>query len=331
MNTNITGYLEGMDFGELQQFDEMAVLPVFTNNEGVIEYITLKEAIGEKLIDITEIDDSGVVPEVKVKNHAEIPVLLLDGEELLGAKQNRIVNTTILLKEKSETIIPVSCVEQGRWSDTSKNFEYSDRIASYQLRNVKSASVKRSVENLGRYSSDQRAVWDEVHKLQDKTEVHSPTSAMGDVYEAKSYDLENYIKAFELVEGQKGLLVFINGKIMGLDVISSKSAYKILHKKLIKSYALDSMVQKGDKKIRSNINRDMADKFIKEIIISEETKNESVGYGYDYRFASDSYVGSTLVFNDEVIHASFFKSLEIDDDEIGGMARSKMRANLRHS
>ena len=128
----------------------------FTNNDGVTEYITLKEAIGEKLIDITEIDDSGVVPEVKVKNHAEIPVLLLDGEELLGAKQNRIVNTTILLKEKSETIIPVSCVEQGRWSDTSKNFEYSDRIASYQLRNVKSASVKRSVENLGRYSSDQR-------------------------------------------------------------------------------------------------------------------------------------------------------------------------------
>jgi len=162
-----------------------------------------------------------------------------------------------------------------------------------------------------------------------KTEVHSPTSAMGDVYEAKSYDLENYIKAFELVEGQKGLLVFINDEIIGLDVISSRSAYKILHKKLIKSYALDSMVQKGDKKIVSNINLDMADKFIKEIVKSEETKNESVGYGYDYRFASDSYIGSTLVFNDEVIHASFFKNLEIEDEKIGGMARSRTRVNLR--
>jgi hypothetical protein len=322
-------YFKGMEFGELQQFDEMAVLPVFTSNIGSIEYLTLKEAIGEKLIDITEIDDSGVVPELEVRNNVEIPVLLLDGEELLGAKQNRIVNTTILLKEKSETIIPVSCVEQGRWSDTSKNFMYSDRIASYQLRNVKSASVKKSVENLGRYSSDQRAVWDEVHKLQDKTEVHSPTSAMGDVYEAKSYDLESYIKVFELVEGQKGLLVFINGEIIGLDVISSRSAYKILHKKLIKSYALDSMVQKGDKKIVSNINLDLVDKFLKEIMKSEESKNESVGYGYDYRFASASYIGSTLVFNDEVIHASFFKSLEIEDEEIGGMATSRTRANLR--
>ncbi len=48
---------------------------------------------------------------------------------------------------------------------------------------------------------------------------------------------------------------------------------------------------------------------MEEIITSEETVNESVGYGSDYRFASDSYVGSTLVFNNEVIHASIFKSL----------------------
>jgi hypothetical protein len=76
------------------------------------------------------------------------------------------------------------------------------------------------------------------------------------------------------------------------------------------------------------MNANMAE-YLKEIVISEETKNESVGYGYDYRFASDSYIGSTLVFNDEVIHASFFKSLEIEDEEIGGMARSRTRANLR--
>ena len=156
MNAIMTGYFNGMKFGELQQFDEMAVLPFFTSNNGSIDYLTLKEAIGEKLINITEIDDSGAVPEVKVTNHAELPVLLLDGEELLGAKQNRIVNTTILLKEKFETIIPVSCVEQGRWSDSSKNFEDSDRIASYQVRNVKSASVKKSVENGGKDRLNQK-------------------------------------------------------------------------------------------------------------------------------------------------------------------------------
>ncbi len=107
------------------------------------------------------------------------------------------------------------------------------------------------------------------------------------------------------------------------------SAYKDLHKKLIKSYALDAMIQKDNKKTKSDINVEMAQKFLKEIIKSEESKNESVGYGFDYRFASDSFIGSSLVCMDEVIHASFFKSLEIKDEEIGGMARYSQRANLR--
>ncbi len=45
------------------------------------------------------------------KNHTEIPVLILDGSELKGAKQNRIVNISILLKKNFEIIIPVICVE----------------------------------------------------------------------------------------------------------------------------------------------------------------------------------------------------------------------------
>ncbi len=101
MNDIMTEYFKGMEFGELQHFGEMAVLPVFTGNEGTVEYLTLKEAMNRELLEITEVDDSGSVPELKVTNHAEIPVLILDGEELMGAKQNRVVNTTILLQENS--------------------------------------------------------------------------------------------------------------------------------------------------------------------------------------------------------------------------------------
>ena len=328
MDDLMVKYVKGLEFGELQQFGMMGVLPVFNKNSGYEEYLTLKEAMAQDLLKISELNDSGAVPELKVMNNAECPVLILDGEELMGAKQNRIVNTSILLREKFETIIPVSCVEQGRWSYTSKNFQDSDRIASSQLRNVKSTSVKHSVESSGEYLSDQGAVWNEVHKLEDKMEVNSPTSAMGDVYEAKTTDLQEFVEAFELMEGQKGLLVFIGRKIIGLDVVSNESAYKDLHKKLIKSYALDSMVDK-DKKIKSDIDIDIAHEFINEILKSNESKNESVGYGFDYRFASRSYTGSSLVYKDTVIHASFFKTIEEEEEEIGKMASYNTRANLR--
>lgn len=329
MDDVMVEYIKQMEFGELQIFGEMGVLPVFSGEMGGIEYITLKEAMGKELLEITEVNDSGAVPLLKVSNIANVPVLILDGEELMGAKQNRVVNTTILLRENFDTIIPVSCVEQGRWSYSSKNFQDSDRLASYKVRNIKSASVKRSVEASGTYNSDQGAVWDEVNNLQAKMECHSPTMAMGDVYDAKIDDLKDYVNAFELLKDQKGLLVFINGEIMGFDVISSPSAYRDLHQKLIKSYALDAMVQKPDKKSGSDVNVDMVNDFIEEILKSEESKNESVGYGTDHRFASEGYIGSSLVFEEHVIHASFFKNLDIKDDEVGGMARYSTRAHLR--
>ena len=326
MDEMMAKYLNGLEFGNLQQFGVMGVLPVFNKYPEHQGYLSLKDAMNQNLLKITELNDSGAVPELKVMNKAEIPVLILDGEELMGAKQNRIVNTSILLREKSETVIPVSCVEQGRWSYTSKNFHDSDRIASSHLRNVKSTSVKLSVESSGEYLSDQGAVWNEVHKLQSNMEVKSPTSAMGDVYDAKSTDLNEFVGAFKLIQGQKGLLVFIDGEIIGLDVVSNESVYKDLHEKLIKSYALDSMVQK-DKPIKHDINIDMAHKFVNEIVKSNESKNESVGYGLDYRFASRMYTGSALVYKKDVIHTSFFKSIE--DNEIGEMARYSTRANLR--
>ena len=89
------------------------------------------------------------------------------------------------------------------------------------------------------------------------------------------------------------------------------------------------MIQKGDKKIKSSTNIKMANEFIKEVVKSEETKINQSGYGFDYPFASPSYIGSTLVFKSEVIYTSFLKSLEINDKEIGKIARLSVRANLR--
>ena len=115
-----------------------------------------------QLLTVTEVTEGGTVPELKVINRGEKPVLLLDGEELSGAKQNRVLNTTILLKEKSETVIPVSCTEHGRWSYRSSHFEESGHIMSAKLRRVKNASVHENLKAVHAFRSDQGAVWDEI-------------------------------------------------------------------------------------------------------------------------------------------------------------------------
>ena len=122
MEPIINDYLLQLEFGELYQFENMAVVPLFSLIDDSPGYMVLQEALERQLIIISEVSQGGSVPELVVINKADMPVLVVDGEELIGAKQNRVLNTTTLLKKNSETVIPVSCVEEGRWSYVSRYF-----------------------------------------------------------------------------------------------------------------------------------------------------------------------------------------------------------------
>ena len=62
----------------------------------VAAYVTLDEALPRGL-PRSPSDDAGTVPELAVDNPLDTHVLLYDGEELVGAKQNRILNVTVLV------------------------------------------------------------------------------------------------------------------------------------------------------------------------------------------------------------------------------------------
>ncbi len=64
------------------------------------EWLTLAEA-GER-VRITEVGKCGSVPDLRVANLGHLPLLLLDGEQLVGARQNRILNMTVLVAAQRE-------------------------------------------------------------------------------------------------------------------------------------------------------------------------------------------------------------------------------------
>jgi hypothetical protein len=125
MDQIIINFLSKLELGELQAFNNMAIIPLFSSVNHAPRYLSLGEALEKGLLTVTEVSQAGAVPELKVSNTSDLPVLLLDGEELAGAKQNRVLNTTILLVENSETIIPVSCTEHGRWDYATPVFAES--------------------------------------------------------------------------------------------------------------------------------------------------------------------------------------------------------------
>ena len=58
-----------------------------------------------------EVSEAGTVENIGLKNLSHFHTLVIDGEAVVGAKQNRIAQTTMVLAPYSETTIPVNCVE----------------------------------------------------------------------------------------------------------------------------------------------------------------------------------------------------------------------------
>jgi CxxC motif-containing protein len=306
----IIDYVSQVKFGDPQKYEDIIIIPIFAEIDKVLFFITLDEALKTNEFHIKEVDQSGTVPNLKVINKLDQKVFILDGEELKGGKQNRVVNTSLLIKNKSEFVIPVSCTEQGRWHYQSHHFGDPDVVMPADIRRIKNESVFYSLAYGSRYDSDQGAIWHEISKLQDEFGVKSETSAMRDVFEKRKNLFESMKEKFPCIEGQNGIVVFQNGKFDGLDIISLKSAYKNLHNKLIKSYIFRSNISK---KGNNGDYGNEYEKFLKEIEAVEPLKFKSPALGWDLRIASKNFVGSILTYANKPIHINFFRKKEYNN------------------
>jgi hypothetical protein len=344
MDKSVETYLLEMELGQAHSFENMTLFELLRPRNGGPEYITLKEAFEKGLFTVTEVSQGGSVPDLLVTNKGDVAVLLLDGEEVRGAKQNRILNTTILVGPKSTIKVPVSCVEHGRWRYESPEFRESGHMMHREMRMVNLGKVNEGLARGDRgFRSDQQEIWNKVEELACDLKVVSSTGAMRDVYEAKGGDLDGYLKAFKAADGAKGILVFIDGKPAGMDFVSQEKAFGTLFPKLVKSYAMEAMLLaerrkhgrgKGDaEKALVNPATEDARAFLKRAAACDEKKYESVGLGWAYRYAGAGLVGSALAFNDKVVHMAFFSVDEAEGSggigDPGNMAGSRMRRDFR--
>jgi hypothetical protein len=340
MDKSVENYLMEMDLGAGASFENMTVFELLRPKNGGPEYITLREAIERGVFSVTEVSEGGSVPELMAANKGEVAVLLLDGEEVRGAKQNRILNTTILVGPKSTIKVPVSCVEHGRWSMQSPEFAESGNVMHREMRALNVRKVNENLASVLQFRSDQGEIWNKVAELACDMKVVSSTGAMNDVYKARGADLDGYLKSFRLAEGQKGILVFVDGRPAGMDFVSREAAFATLFPKLVKSYAMEAMLLgerrkhgrgKGDaEKALAKPAADQAREFLKRAAGCEEKKYESVGLGWSYRYAGTGVVGSALAFNENVIHMAFFSVDEAEAaQDPGRMANSRMRRGFR--
>lgn len=295
-----------------QRHDRLTVFPLVAQDAPELPFLLMADALMLGTLRISEVG-SGVVGELAAANSAEQPVLVLDGEQLVGAKQNRTTNRSLLVPARSELRIPVSCMEQGRWHDQSRPLTTSKDCSPTNVRRrareVEAHSASAGEEMApAMLSMAQGSVWRQIRLNFDSMQEHSATGALDELYAKRESDLDAALKHFTVVEEQVGLLAFVGSQSLGLDVIGSQPLYAKLHARLLSGYVMDGLASReGPQEVGS----DAAQVYLDTVREAARASTRTVGAG-NYEVLTGSVIGGELTHESAMVHLSAFPAVEHD-------------------
>jgi hypothetical protein len=305
---------ESLRIGEPDVVGPLAVFPVF-GPEPRQEYVAFAQG-RERGVTILEREERASVNELVIENPTDLAVLLYEGEEVLGAQQNRIFDVSVLVAAGSKLEVPVSCVEAGRWDPSrhTNNLHPSRHAAYLKLRHMKAKSKSDRVhERLSAFTearADQSAIWSEVESKSARHGTRSPTGAMHDIYESRRTALEELRRAIRLHPGQSGAIVAIGGNLVVLDYVSRPDVFAALHGPLVQGYALDALEAHETDPPAIEAASGFA------LLVSDcgvARRTPGLGLGDEIRIAANGVAGSALAVDGELVQLTAFPSDDAGD------------------
>lgn len=303
-----------------QTYGNLTVIPIQTASTVKQDILTLKKGLEMGIVIVEECNPS-TVNKVQVTNKAITPLILVDGDEITGAMQNRIINTTTLVPPKATIEVSVSCTEHGRWQYQNEDywglnkkpakscFKSSDYIANSRTRTVKHQAI---LEN----RDFQSEVWSSISDLESDISFKSKTSALNDSYENLKSQQDEYLKHFKLQNGQCGLIAVVNNEIKGIEFFYTPGIYREYHEKILRSYIIDEIAdeRKGVENQSNDLEKieNEVRKVTEDISKSQFERSKGEGLGDNVRFANKHGTGCALIYEDSIIHMPYFKNFDLE-------------------
>ena len=298
----------------------ISVTPLFPMHDPSCAYISLADAVAKGL-SVTEVDEAGDVGEIVVTNPTSHRVLLYDGEEIAGAKQDRIINVSVLVEAGAQVPVPVSCIEVGRWRRESREFRPALRTPATEVRRAKALHLE--VAPMARGVA-QSAVWDAVARKEIQHGFESGTSKHGDLIEHERTKLDDLARAFPLQPGQCGMVLGADGAVVCMDAVSRPDVFTTLHGPLLTGYMLDAMHALDG----TPAPGDAVGAFMSAVAAAGRRPSAAAGLGTDVRMSAQHVVGSALEFEGETIQLTAFRR---EPEELPGTVGAPARRIARPS
>ena len=299
--STVTDVLTSIKVGPVVQGRLLQMYPLVSNDIVEPAYDLAGAAFAAGTLTVIEVSQAGAVPTLRVTNSGARPVLLLDGEELIGAKQNRVLNVTVMVPARQAVDVPVSCVEAGRWAYRSAEFKDAAWLMDAELRAKKMRNVSDSMGR-GSRAGDQHQVWGSLGEKTARMSSQSPTGAQSAMFEKHHAALESEVAALRPVEGQVGAVFAAHGCITGLEQFDAAQTFRTIQPKLVRSHALDALDRARQR--TAVFPTEDPKTFLHAVAQLRSSEHPAVGLGREQRLEGPSLVGAGIIVDNRTVHLS---------------------------
>lgn len=252
---------------------------------------------------LDELDEASV-SELSANNPTDKAVLLVEGEHLLGGKQNRVVNATVLIAPRTALQIPVSCVERGRWG-RRRRYSRSAAFAAPRVRARTQVGIAESMAGDGSRRGNQGMVWADVDDMLHAAGVRSETAAAADFDKARRRDAVRFDTVEELASmgplpGQCGMVAAHGEWIAAVELFGAPHLLAAHWGALIRSHLLQLSVENGAPSATRALWA------LRRFALAQAQTAPGVGLGVERRVHDGRMVGHALTLDEKLVHAGLF-------------------------
>ena len=287
--------LPPLAIGAASRQGPVTVLPLFTTPARRLHYQLGTDAVSRGVLEVRE---GGGVDRLDARNRGSDRVFILEGDHLIGAKQNRIAIATAMIAGKARVTLPAACVERGRWQGTSMRFGSDASVAPAALRRIVRHSVTASVLAGRRHAADQDQIWATIADQQRALHVTSPTAALSHTYSFKAHDIGVAAARVPHPAGATGVALGLGGELLSIDLFDSAHTCGRYWTRLVEGAVLDSL----SVRVAGTIGEADVRRVIDQLGASGWTECAPVGEGRELRAGRASLSASALVVDDCLVH-----------------------------
>jgi hypothetical protein len=297
-------WLTGLVPGKPWTTGELTLVPLTLSDPGPRD-VLLPEAIARGELELVE-QGSGVVQRVIARNRGARDVLVLEGDTLVGCKQNRMVAWSVLVAARGAAAVSVGCMERGRWSTGAGQFVAGEMTVDPHVRRRTKRETNATAASVGSPRLDQGRAWSDIDSRLEEWRLSSPSVDYHSGLVGRAGSSRRQVQDLQPVPGQVGVIALHRDRLLGLEVVGHPDTWRALAGRVLPSYVLGSESARRDPEFQRLPALPDASAWLAALARSPVEQRPAAGKGIDLLLRGGAVSGTCLWEGGAVRHVAVF-------------------------